>query len=78
MAIQAKTGIKCEYRCNVCNIDYSEQRNPGEPQFFVNCQNFQCTGVYELLSETEFTYEQEVYEPVIDAQEVTPTPALEG
>lgn len=79
MTIEIRTGIKYEYKCDTCDISYIEQRYPHEPQFFINCQNFNCSGLYTLVSETEFNFEQEVPEPeIIDVEEVTPTPALEG
>lgn len=64
MATITQTGIKCEYKCSLCGIDYSEQRLLGEPQFFVNCQKIGCAGQYELVSETQFTYEQEIPDPM--------------
>lgn len=66
MAIEIRTGIKCEYQCDTCGISYLEQRIKGEPQFFTACQNFGCTGTYELQNETEFTYEQVIQDPVVE------------
>lgn len=56
MSIETRTGIRYEYKCNICSIDYSEQRYPTESQFFTKCQKFGCDGVYELVSQTDFTY----------------------
>lgn len=66
MAIETRTGIKCEYTCDTCGINYLEQRNLGEPQFFTACQKFGCTGEYQLINQTEFTFEQEVPDPIIE------------
>lgn len=70
MAIEIRTGIKCEYSCDTCGIDYLEQRIKGEPQFFTSCQQRGCAGTYQLVNETEFTYEQVVPDPIV---EETPT-----
>jgi hypothetical protein len=77
MTIQIKTGIKCKYTCSVCGIDYSEQRDITESQFFTTCQNFGCSGTYELINSEEFTYEVDIPEPIIDVEVVEPTPELE-
>jgi hypothetical protein len=62
MTIEIRTGVKCIYKCGVCGIDYIEQRNFQETQFFINCQKSGCFGVYELISQTEYTYEQYIEE----------------
>ena len=36
--------IRYQYKCNVCNNDYIEQRKENEPLFFPKCQAFNCTG----------------------------------
>lgn len=69
MAIEIRNGIKCEYMCNTCGINYLEQRNIDEPQFFTSCQKFGCSGVYELINQTEFTYEQYIPDPIIENTE---------
>lgn len=66
MVIEIKNGIKSEYICNICGVSYIEQRNLNESQFFIKCQNFGCSGDYELVSETEFTYEQYIEDPIIE------------
>lgn len=60
MATETKTGIKCDYICDACGITYQEQRNLDENQFFTACQKAGCNGTYQLVNETEFTYEQEL------------------
>lgn len=69
MTIQIKTAIKFNYICSVCNIDYSEQRDVGQEQFFINCQKAGCNGTYELIDSEEYTYEQDIPEPIIYEEE---------
>lgn len=76
--LQIKTAIKCNYTCSVCSIDYSEQRDIDQAQFFTNCQKAGCNGVYQLINSEEYTYEQDISEPIIDVEEVTPTPEIEA
>lgn len=76
MAIEIRTGIKCEYQCDTCGIGYIEQRNLGESQFVIECQKYQCTGTYQLVNETEFTYEQKIPDP-IDKEPATEEPIEE-
>jgi hypothetical protein len=71
MTIEIKTGIRYEYECPITGKLYTEQRNPGEAQFFTVSE---AGGEYVLLSETEFTYEQEIIEPVV-VEEETPSEA---
>jgi len=66
MITEVRTCIKCEYKCNICHIDYIEQRNVNEPQFFTKCQVSNCNGIYILVSQTEYTYEQEIPEPTVE------------
>lgn len=61
--IEIRTGIKYEYTCLGCKRDYVEQRSPDEPQFFTHCQ--QCRSEFELVSSTEFQYEQEIPDPIV-------------
>jgi hypothetical protein len=72
MTTEIKTCIKCEYKCDTCSIDYSEQRNVNELQFFTKCQAFNCSGTYVLVSQTEYTYEQEIpdIEEIINIEQV--------
>jgi hypothetical protein len=62
MTIEIRTGVKCTYKCGTCGIGYTEQRDLQEPQFFTECQKSGCFGVYQLISQTEYTYEQYVEE----------------
>jgi hypothetical protein len=71
MTIEIKTVIKYEYKCNACANDYIEQRNPGENAFFTKCTVGGCNGIFELVNQTEFTYEQEVPDPVIEEEAPT-------
>ena len=67
MAIETKTVIKYEYKCNTCNHNYIEQRGPGENAYFTKCNVFGCIGDYELVTQTESTYQQEIPDPVEEA-----------
>ena len=62
MTIEIRTSVNCIYKCDTCGIEYTEQRGSQEPQFFTQCQKSGCSGVYELISQTEHTYEQYVEE----------------
>lgn len=73
MTTEIRTGVRCEYVCDTCGIDYIEQRPTTDSQYYVKCQKLLCTGTYELVNETEFTYEQEVPDPVVE----TPTEVTE-
>lgn len=66
MAIEIRNGIKYEYICSSCGINYLEQRNINEPQFFTSCQKLGCDGVYELTNQTEFIYEQVIPDPIVE------------
>ena len=66
MAIETRTVIKYEYKCNICNYDYAEQRSPGEDVYFTKCNAAGCTGDYELVTQTESTYQQEIPDPVVE------------
>ena len=62
MATEIKTGIRYEYKCPVTGDTYVEQRNVDEPQFVTRSPAGED---YILVSQTEFTYEQEIPEPMI-------------
>jgi hypothetical protein len=76
MAIETKTVIKYEYKCNICNHDYIEQRGSGENAYFTKCNMFGCTGDYALVNQTESTYQQEVLEPIV-VEEIPVEPVVE-
>jgi hypothetical protein len=74
MSIEIKTGIKCEYICLKCEHKYSEQRDITESAFFTTCNNFNCNEEYNLVSQTEYTYEVVIPDPVVEeAPEEEPT-----
>jgi hypothetical protein len=58
MTIEIKTVIKYDYKCNACSSDYVEQRGSGENAYFTKCTVNGCNGTFELVNETESTYEQ--------------------
>ena len=62
MTTEIKAGIRYEYKCPISGDVYIEQRNVDEPQFVAQSP---AGADYILVSQTEFTYEQEVPEPVI-------------
>lgn len=62
-----KKAARYEYKCADCKKDYVEQRHLDEPQFFTHCQ--QCRGIFELVNTTEFEYEQEIPDPIIEVIE---------
>lgn len=62
-----KQGAKYEYKCKSCGADYVEQRNIDEAQFFTTCHS--CGSEFELVSTTEFTYEQEIADPIVETPE---------
>jgi hypothetical protein len=62
MTIEIKNGIRFEYICPVTQNIYIEQRNVDEPQFVTQSP---AGADYILVNQTEFTYEQEIPEPII-------------
>jgi ribosomal protein L37AE/L43A len=66
MTIEIKTVIRYEYKCNSCSHEYVEQRGSGENAYFTKCNITGCSGDYELVTQTESTYEQEVPDPVVE------------
>jgi hypothetical protein len=62
MVIEIKTGIRYEYECSITGDLYIEQRNIGEAQFVTVSA---AGGEYVLVSQTEFTYEQEIPDEVV-------------
>jgi len=65
MTTEIKTGIRYEYKCSVTGDTYVEQRNVNELQFVTKSP---VDGDYILVNQTEFTYEQEIPEPIIFEQ----------
>lgn len=63
MPIVSKNAVICDYTCSICFLEYREQRNVEDHQFFINCQKTGCTGEYVLVSESYFTYDQYIPEP---------------
>ena len=70
MTIEIKTVIKYEYKCNICNNDYAEQRGINEDAYFTKCTVAGCNGIFELVNQTESTYEQEVPDPIVAEEPV--------
>jgi hypothetical protein len=68
--METMTGIKYEYKCSITGESYFEQRKPGEPQFFTKSY---AGGDFILVSETEFTYEQEIPEAEVVETEEDPS-----
>ena len=66
MTIEIKTVIRYEYKCNACFHEYVEQRGLGEDAYFTKCNVANCSGDYELVTQTESTYEQKVPAPVVE------------
>ena len=66
MTIEIKTVIKYEYKCNACFHKYVEQRGLGEDVYFTKCNVANCSGDYELVTQTESTYEQKVSDLVVE------------
>jgi hypothetical protein len=64
MSIEIKTVISYNYKCSTCNYVYNEQRNSGQDAFYTKCHSLNCTGNYELINQTEYTYEEEVADPI--------------
>jgi hypothetical protein len=63
MTIEIKTGIRYEYECPETKYKYIEQRNLGEPQFVTKSP---AGFDYVLINQTEFTYEQEIPDIVVE------------
>jgi hypothetical protein len=42
--------VKYDYKCNLCEFEYSEQRGATEPQYFTNCSTGDG-GTFELVNE---------------------------
>lgn len=70
MTIEIKTGIIYEYECPVTKYKYTEQRNLGEPQFF---KQSPAGFDYVLVNQTEFTYEQEIPDVIVEENIEQPT-----
>ena len=51
--------VKYDYKCNLCEFEYSEQRSLEEPQYFLNCSTGDG-GTYELVNETKISDSIEV------------------
>jgi ribosomal protein L37AE/L43A len=66
MTIEIKTVIKYDYKCEVCFHEYVEQRGIGEDAYFTKCNIAGCNGNYNLVTQTESTYEQEIPDPVVE------------
>jgi hypothetical protein len=43
--------VKYDYKCNLCEFEYSEQRGATETQYFVNCSTGDG-GTFQLVNET--------------------------
>jgi hypothetical protein len=63
MAIVIKTTYNYEYKCPQCGYLYSEHRSVGENAFFTKC--FVCESDFELINQSESTYEEEVPDPIL-------------
>jgi hypothetical protein len=66
MTIETKTVIKYDYKCELCSLDYVEQRGLGEDAYFTKCTMPSCDGNFQLVNQTESTYEQEIPDPVVE------------
>jgi predicted SprT family Zn-dependent metalloprotease len=65
MTIEIRTVIRYEYKCELCSQDYTEQRNLGEDAYFTKCTTPNCNGNFQLINQTESTYEQIIPDPVV-------------
>jgi hypothetical protein len=66
--------VKYEYKCNVCEKQYVEQRGAEEAQFFTDCAKSDG-GTYELINETVLAPNIEVVSsPVTETAETPEDP----
>lgn len=77
--------IRYEYICPECQHVYIEQRGKDEPNAYFTICSYCKKGTYEetakivIAAEPERVSAEKVFAAeIIDVEEVTPTPALEG